>query len=392
MNEKVTKIVNLLFQDVMPSEEVQALRDEVLNNCQDRFADLIHSGLSEEESLAAVAESLKGMDEVLRDYPRADDKDQEDQEEQAEKQKEKTSEEPADKAPALSRFAPGQIQTLDFQLTGCDLEVSESGEEESTLEVTGDIRMKLKEDGTLCLWQERVAENLLRGINWEESLGSFEQLGHTLGQLGQNITRLLSRGMGQEQEKCRITLRIPGAVHPEVRIRTTSGTISWRDLIPGQNMILRTTSGEIHVHADQKYLLPRVEISTTSGDADLNFSAEDLKVSSVSGDLFWRGEARRLVMNSISGDADAAGILPEADLSTTSGDLSLELKAETPAEIKVNAVSGDIDLRLPHSVKEVSAELKTVSGDIRLRGVEQAEEAAIRIHANTVSGDLKIFA
>ena len=38
MNEKVTQMVDLLFRDVQSSEEVQALHDEVLNNCQDRFA------------------------------------------------------------------------------------------------------------------------------------------------------------------------------------------------------------------------------------------------------------------------------------------------------------------------------------------------------------------
>ena len=40
MNEKVTQMVDLLFRDVLFSGEVQALYDEVLNNCQDRFADL----------------------------------------------------------------------------------------------------------------------------------------------------------------------------------------------------------------------------------------------------------------------------------------------------------------------------------------------------------------
>ncbi len=389
MNEKVTKIVDLLFQDIMPSEEVQVLREEVLNNCQERFADLMNSGLSEEESLAAVAESLKGMDDVLGEYPKT----QEPRQERTEAEKEVPAEKQDEKAPAFSRFAPEQIRALDFQLTNCDLEVSESEEAEATLEVEGSIRMKLTEDGKLCLWQDRVSDHLLRGINLEESLSSFEQLGHTLGQLGQNISQFLSMGFGgQEPGKCRVILRMPGAVHPEVRIRTTSGEISWRDLVPGKSMILRTTSGEIKVQADRNYLLPRVEISTTSGDADLSFNAEDLKVSSVSGDLFWRGEARRLAMNSTSGDTDAAGVLQEAKLNTTSGDLSLELTAETPAEIQVNSVSGDIDLRLPHSVREVCAQLKSVSGEIHLRGVEQAEEAAIRLLANTVSGDVKICA
>ena len=70
MNTKVSQIIELLFRDIQPSEEVQALREEVQNNCQDRFEDLVQGGLSEEEALAAVMESLKGMEDVLKDYPR----------------------------------------------------------------------------------------------------------------------------------------------------------------------------------------------------------------------------------------------------------------------------------------------------------------------------------
>ena len=36
MNTKVTQMIELLFRDVQESDEVQALREEVLNNCQDR--------------------------------------------------------------------------------------------------------------------------------------------------------------------------------------------------------------------------------------------------------------------------------------------------------------------------------------------------------------------
>lgn len=389
MDERVTRIVNLLFRDVAPSEEVQALRDEVLNNCQDRFADLVRSGLSEEEGLAAVAESLKGMDEVLKDYPRNEGTAEQEAAEEPAAEK-APEQEAAEKAPPVSRFAPDRIRAIDAQLTNCDLEVLPGDGAECVLETDGDLRMRMEEDGTLRLWQERVTENLFRGINWEESLGSFEQLGSTLNRLGRNISRLFSRGVTEAGE-CRAVLRLPLSAHPETRIRTTSGDITWREIVPGKEMILRTTSGEIGIQADREYLLPRVEISTMSGDMDLAFCADHLKVSSVSGDLFWRGEARHLEMNSTSGDVDAAGVLHEAALSTTSGDLSLELKSDEPAEIGVNTVSGDIDLRLPHSVQAVAAALKSVSGEVRLRGVEQTEDADIRVKAQTVSGDLKIF-
>ena len=34
MNATVARIVEIMFQDTEMSEEVQALRDEVMNNCQ----------------------------------------------------------------------------------------------------------------------------------------------------------------------------------------------------------------------------------------------------------------------------------------------------------------------------------------------------------------------
>lgn len=113
MNEKVTQMVSLLFRDVADSEEVQALHDEVLNNCQDRYADLIASGLSEEESLAAVMESLKGMEEVLKEYPRREPEPQQPEEQSG---------------PSLFSFEPEDIRALDAQLTSCDVEVLTSDE------------------------------------------------------------------------------------------------------------------------------------------------------------------------------------------------------------------------------------------------------------------------
>ena len=77
-------------------------------------------------------------------------------------------------------------------------------------------------------------------------------------------------------------------------------------------------------------------------------------------------------------------------MNTTSGDLSLDLTEAEDTEIQVSSVSGDIDLRLPGKVREIAAALRSVSGDIRCRGVDIVEEASVRVNANTVSGDLRI--
>ena len=73
MNTTVARIVDLLFENVAESEEVTALHDEVMNNCQERYDDLRSRGLGEDEAIGEVVESLKGMDEVVRQYPRKSD-------------------------------------------------------------------------------------------------------------------------------------------------------------------------------------------------------------------------------------------------------------------------------------------------------------------------------
>ena len=70
MNEDVKRVVDALFADIEESDEVCSIHDEVMNNCQERYENLVYSGYSREEAIGAVLESLKGMDEVLRDYPR----------------------------------------------------------------------------------------------------------------------------------------------------------------------------------------------------------------------------------------------------------------------------------------------------------------------------------
>ena len=68
MNATVKRIVELLFQDVEMTEEVKALEEEILNNCQDRYEDQIAQGRSEDDAIAAVVDSLKGMEDVLAEY------------------------------------------------------------------------------------------------------------------------------------------------------------------------------------------------------------------------------------------------------------------------------------------------------------------------------------
>ncbi len=387
MNTKVSQMIELLFRDILPSEEVQALRDEVQNNCQDRFADLMKSGLSEDEALAAVMESLKGMEDVLKDYPRkeAEAPKAEAAEEEAPAAEEKKEE------PEKASFAPETVKAVFAQLTGCRVEVDLSSDE-VTLEKQGDVHYELEEDGTLRIWQERAAGHLLQGISLEDSISSFEHFGDAINKLAQNLSRLVSDKIGEisGNTETRLVLRLPESLHPEVTLRTMSGDISWNGVVPGEHFVLGSTSGDVLVRLDPEVLLPGAEISSTSGDADLRMSAETARINTVSGDIRWEGDAGVLETNSTSGDTDAAGRIRLANLKSTSGDLNLLLADDIPAEINASTVSGGVHVRLTGERGEVQAALKTVSGAIRTQGIDLSGDAPVIIQASTVSGSLRV--
>ena len=65
MNQTVKRIVDILFQDTVENDETRALHEELMNNCQEHYQDLVDRGLSEDEAVAEVVESLKGMKDVI---------------------------------------------------------------------------------------------------------------------------------------------------------------------------------------------------------------------------------------------------------------------------------------------------------------------------------------
>ena len=390
MNEKIVQMIDLLFRDVETSEEVRALREEVLNNCQDRYEDLIRGGVNEEEALAAVMESLKGMEEVLREYPRKGESAGDDGAAEAETEAQEKEEEKA-APPREVFFAPEQVKTLETRLNSCDVKAELSDGDRIEVERTEDVFVELKPDGTLLISQESTTDQLFGGISWKSSLNSFASFGEAMDQLAQNVGRVVTRGFSKNRTESRVRIRIPAAAHPAARIRTTCGSIGWKDAVPGEIFSAQTTSGSVRVELDESYLLPEVKIGTVSGDVDADLSAEKVALSTISGDISWNGRTDRLELSTTSGDVDAVCAAGEIVLNTTSGDVALELRDDAPAKVAANSVSGDVSLRVPGSVRKVSAQLKSLSGEVRTRGVENAEDAEIRIESNTVSGDLKVY-
>ena len=80
MNASIQGIIDHMFKDTVDNAETRALHEELLNNCLEHYDDLISRGMSETEAIDAVVDSLKGMKEVIDEYPKKNRKEDEEPE------------------------------------------------------------------------------------------------------------------------------------------------------------------------------------------------------------------------------------------------------------------------------------------------------------------------
>lgn len=148
-----------------------------------------------------------------------------------------------------------------------------------------------------------------------------------------------------------------------------------------------------------------VDVATASGDLLLRRVGGDLTVQTASGEIAVAEPAGSLRVRSASGDVNVRdGSLEQVVVTTASGDISLATTLIGAGPYRIDAVSGDIDLRLdaPEHVlaRGFAIPFKTVSGDGRVSGLRQVnrrlwrsgegDDAGIEIALRTVSGDANV--
>jgi hypothetical protein len=159
---------------------------------------------------------------------------------------------------------------------------------------------------------------------------------------------------------------------------------------------------------------PLVEVTGTIGEkverVDVTGSASHITVRVVlpSGNSWGgRSEARlkirvpqgsSLDVSLVSADLEVSGVDGRHELQTVSGNI----RGDAGGELQVSTVSGDVHLAMHHSH---NAQLKTVSGDVEVSGIDGELQlntvsgdatvslaALTRAHLETVSGDVKVSA
>ena len=417
MNDTVARIVDLMFDNTEMTEEVAALRDEVMNNCQERFFDLVESGVSEDDAISAVVESLKGMEDVVNQYQRKNRRAA-----QARPAAEYTAPN-AEDAPQGEQhlvYAAGEIHQIDVKLVNEDvtLEASDDGDYHVTWDAEDHPNVSaIVQNGELCVtrrpgeWDSkntpkhnvRVRVNGNKNdahvfVNGQEvhfdeagrmvddamgSVGSImEKMGLTIGRMFSGIRSGFSTGFG-------VTIKVPACAIPHVRLLTTSGDVEVNS-VALTDLNVTSTSGDVTVDLGAEERIEKAEFRTVSGDVDATLYADSVLINTTSGDMELAGSISTVSVNSVSGDVDVSADVAETHFRTVSGDVDLEYTSTNVREISGSTVSGDIDVDLPSGIGAIAVTTKTRSGDVTTRYSTNGFGPTVTGSLTSLSGDITI--
>lgn len=399
MNDTVARIVDIMFQDVEMNEEVAAIRDEVMNNCQDRYTDLMNSGMNEDAAIAAVIESLKGMEDVLAPYKRKAQHVSED-------------DDPKDSERRMT-FSAAEIHQINVCLVNEDVCIEASDDDDyhvlwdansnplvqayvqdGALKIErqpGDA-VKMNKDGIEYHHKDSredfvKTENGKIEINMNSIDGMFKSIGQSMKKIfttvGNTITINVGFGDGG------VTVQIPEAAVPQVKLLTTAGDIEVQDAALA-DLNVTSTSGDINIVLNEDQNPGRIELRTTSGDIEVNAFAQGLSVCSTSGDVEIEGRINTLAVSTISGDIDVRADVENVTFKAISGDVDLQFNSNEIRDVSGSTISGDIDIDLPDGLCANAINAQTRSGDVTNRYHASGAGPTVTGSVTSMSGDITI--
>lgn len=379
MNATVERIVGLLFENLEMTEEVSAIRDELMDNCQERFDDMISAGADEDTAIGAVVESLKGMDEVLAKYPRKE-----------------SAQHDEDDGECELTFATEGLRVINVSIPNRDVRV-EPSEDEQVHVICDDVQeLKIARQGDTLLIEETDSpddENPqsakkppyfhmnISGKSMKWNVTDFDSLKSMLQELRDGIRN------GVFNDQAAVTLQLPERFSPEMRISVASGDVKIEDVrLSGLNA--SSASGDIEVELPDDIMLEKVRLESSSGDVEATVYAREVSVQSTSGDVRLEGRMENARVNSTSGDVSVQADVAQLRFRTVSGDADLACESDELTDVSGSSVSGDINLTLPDDV-QVQVNTSTISGDVNNRHRDTGA-AMVAVKLSTVSGDINI--
>lgn len=213
------------------------------------------------------------------------------------------------------------------------------------------------------------------------------------------MVKIRNRKNQRDMDGTDLYLRIPAGASIEAEGVSSDFTVRGNE---GASINISTVSGDVEVEADAE----RVDLNSVSGEVELSGSANRVTAESVSGDVTLYGVAGEVRASTVSGDLSLEGDnLSRGQFETVSGDMVLSVALADDGRLSCDAMSGDVQLRLPAN-QQATFKAQSYSGGIRSdfgkvmsvsRGPgsmldEQVGDNSARIRVETFSGDITIRA
>ena len=382
MDQTVKRIVDCLFQDVTDNEEARLLHDEVMNNCQERYNDMVQNGYSQEEALSSVIESLRGMEEIVAQYRRnSGTPNQEPMQSQCQEDEEENT---------RLCFHPLEqgIQRIEAKLHETTLKILQGTSDmlEAELPVEGNL-ICTQEGSTLQISvskspREAPRVEPVRARNMGSFFSAlFNNIGHMAESVLENV--FVSSDM-------QVTLYLPSGYSPSCSFHTLSGDVYWKGPA-AEELEIKTSSGDIWVNIPGQSVAKRVNLNSASGDITVGAAASEMNLKTMSGDVELNDvSADSLTASCVSGDIDGSASSAHCQLSSTSGDIQVHLLQRGAKQVTVRSTSGDVTVRLPDEEHEADISTHSVSGDVHTGSIAHNPMSQVKLQLNTVSGDIRV--
>lgn len=382
MNETVKQTVDMLFSNVVDCEETRALHDEVMNNCQEHYADLIARGFSEDDAIQEVIMSLKGMEDVIAEYQVKD----------AEPEREMTFQMlkcPENTLDGVRRIRIETICDNIAVLPSEDNQVNIRYDGEKQVIVTENVGDMLKIGLKKAVLDDEMQEAARPG--WRDV---FPKNGDGIFTFNlKALGKLISNAMENVNIDCHaqgtLTVEIPNEKEYMLEADSRSGDISLNGCTNISELKMNSTSGDVNAEIPAGMTLRDIKLNSTSGDITLNGNADWLTASTMSGDVHIIGSFKEAAMKSVSGDVELNGNTQKLQANSVSGDALLKTENSAEQDLRINTVSGDVEVSLPVGVP-VNLMTSMVSGDVENHH-PNSRDALIALDVKTTSGDITIL-
>ncbi len=386
MNATINGYIDMLFKDTMDSAETVSLREELQNNCQEHYNDLIARGLSETEAIDAVIESLNGMKEIIDEYPRKPGSEEKINNQPDPSAEDKSHSPEPDKSdiPKDRCYCPDEILYIHTDLRSGDLTIGHSDD--------GMIHVRCEEPEQLIVEKKENRLSVRVDSEWQKI--SRDQSFKIDNINVRNIMNLIGNVLNKvaadmKSTSAHVFIDLPDGITDELNLNSMSGNIDIEDC-QAKKITMHSTSGDLMLKAPSGSKIDHFTASSASGDIFLYGNAEQIEMNSISGDVRMEGDCRTVRLKSTSGDNMMKGCAKEISTHTISGKVMIHLENIDVRRIDSASTSGNVDIELPSNISGVHANMRSVSGRISCAFPDAGSDADLQISASTVSGNVRI--